>query len=343
MSISADEALGGGGVVVPRLEASDVLAWAKYYLSLGWAVTAGPGIWPDGSCACREKSLCRNPGKHAYPGWGDEKRVTMNEEQVEAWWGPANAGRWLEQPVDQLFIVPYLSGLAVADVDRMDEWLALDESMRVGTLFQQSGSGRGGHYLYRYDWDQAGPAPSLPGRLPGGAGELKFRGIIAACPSVHPSGGRYTWDEATWFYLGLDGGLPEIPPELLVRRAGKGIAPSGAWGTIENIPQRSEAGSLDSNKWLYHLLMETESGFQSVAEATSSRPVILFAVAASCAVWIETGWMDEETVVQRLVDASEQNGSLNKYGQLDIERQIRNGIEAGKRSVGEAECQSRST
>jgi hypothetical protein len=163
---------------------------ALTYIDLGWAVTAGPGLDEDGVCKCRAGSRCANAGKHAYPGWGNDHRRTLTREQAARYWSPDNA-RWKKVPVDQVFLVPYLSGLIVADVDNMDEWMKVAETERPETLWQKSGSGRGGHFLYEFEWDrsQAIP-PQVPGKLLRRSGEVKFRGIIAAAPSPHSGGGR---------------------------------------------------------------------------------------------------------------------------------------------------------
>lgn len=287
---------------------------ATMYLSMGWAVTAGPGLTPDGICACHLGEKCRNAGKHAHKGWNNETRKTMTQDMVDKWWSSSNK-KWDTQPVDQVFIVPYLSGLVVMDVDRMEEWMALDESMRPETLWVSSGSGRGGHFLYSFTWDMAEAMPPLlPGKIRGGSGEIKFRGIIAAPPSVHRNGGRYRWQN--W-------GVPvaPVPEKLLVRTTG-----DGRTGVLkEAVPVFDP-----TNRFLVADFMRQEDEIDSLGDVTTGRPVVLFPVAASCAPWIEGGWITEDEVIDRLLKSCEKNGLVRDYGESDILRQIKNGLEAGR-------------
>lgn len=286
---------------------------ALMYISRGWAVTAGPGIDSAGHCACSLREKCRNTGKHAYKGWGNDTRRTLTADQAERYWSPTN-GRWKETPVDQVFIVAYLSGLVVADVDNEVVWAALDPSDRPETLTQQSGSGRGGHRLYNYEWDTTQKVPPLmPGKLKRGAGEVKFRGIIAAAPSVHPSGGRYTW---------LNWGAPivDAPPSLITRDERVGEV-TYDWDTIVNADL--------TDYWINLMYLGELSSIEKVGRAVTSRPLVIFAVAASMAKWIAAGKIDEDEVVSRMLEAADKNGSIDTYGTADIERQIRNGVRAG--------------
>lgn len=287
---------------------------ALEYISRGWAVTAGPGLGMDGKCTCVLRAKCRNPGKHAYKGWGNETRKTMSEESAEKYWSPKNA-IWKDKPaVDQVFIVPYLSGLVVADVDDEAGWLSLDEEDRPETLTQKSGSGRGGHRLYAYEWDRSQKLPpQLPGRLLGGVGEVKFRGIIAASPSMHKSGGRYLWEN--W-------GTPVVdaPASMLLRSEREGLTPR-SWDEI--LAGGTEAG------WLYVLFMADLADLDRAGDAKTSRPLVLFAVAASMAVWIAAGRITEDEVIERVMAAAEKNGALEDYGESELLRQIKNGIHAG--------------
>lgn len=315
--MKAEELIGGAHEMLSAEEAQRA---ALEYISRGWAVTAGPGLDALGICSCGQKGRCRNPGKHAYAGWGNDSRRTLTAEEAEKYWSPDNA-HWNDRPIDQVFIVPYLSGLCVADVDNMDKWLALDSEMRPETVFQRSGSGRGGHFLYRLDWDRSeAEPPRLPGKLPGGAGEIKFRGVIVAAPSVHPSGGRYRWDPETW---GLD--IPEVPQSLITRHEREAVSHT-TWDSIMD----ADRSTLPAGNWINILWIEANDGFRAAAEATTARPVVLFAVAASMAVWITAGWITEDEVVDRLLDAAATNGALSDYGEDELKRQIRNGIDAGK-------------
>lgn len=299
----------------PLLTPAEARYAALTYLSMGWAVTAGPGIDANGVCSCRANVECGNPGKHAHAGWGNKTRRTMTEGQIERYWDDNNP-YWDTRPVDQVFIVPYLSGLVVADVDIMDVWMSLDSNLRPTTLFQRSGSGRGGHFLYKYDWDtrEENP-PRLPGSLPQRCGELKFRGIIVGAPCPHPSGGRYEWDN--W---GTE--IVDAPNDLIERSSGSGSESQIEWEKLIGTKPRE-------NKWLDYMFQGELASISSAGNATHARPRVLFAVAAQMAKWIAAGWITEDFVVTKLMDASDRNGALEKYGEDDMLRQIRNGIEAG--------------
>jgi hypothetical protein len=304
----------GPGAEHPLLGVEEAHRAASEYLRQGWAVTAGPGLNSAGECTCGQRGACMNPGKHAYGGWGNDKRKTMNQSQVDAYWTPGNA-RWREKPVDQVFIVPYLSGLIVADVDKMDVWMAMEEKYRPETLFQKSGSGRGGHFIYSFDWDMTKKTPPrVAGKLPGNAGEIKFRGIIAAAPDVHPSGGRYRWEN--W------GRLVEPAPSWMLQ------APeySGGSGATSDTLEGADL----SSTWIAALFGEDRGNMDSVGRAKYSRPLVMFAVAASMAKWIDVGFITEDAVIERLLSMSEKNGALDKYGAVELTRQIKNGIRAGR-------------
>ncbi len=296
------------------LAVEDAHRAASVYVAQGWAVTAGPGLDATGRCSCHLGAKCRNAGKHAHKGWNNEKRKTLNQSQIDKWWSHDNPA-WRTRPVDQVFLVPYLSGLVVMDVDRMDEWEALDPSERPETLWASSGSGRGGHYFYEYQWDtDAAMPPLLPGKIKGGSGEIKFRGIVAACPSVHRNGGRYMWQN--W-------GTPvaPVPERLLVRGGGEGRTAV----LKETIPVYDT-----TNRFLVADFMRQEDEIDSLGDVTTGRPVVLFPVAASCMPWILGGWITEEEVIDRLLRACEKNGLVRDYGEADIMRQIKNGLEAGR-------------
>lgn len=294
------------------LSADEAQRAAMEYISRGWAVTAGPGLDALGVCACRGGKRCRNPGKHAYKGWGNEERRTLTAEQAERYWSPKNS-LWQNRPVDQVFIVPYLSGLIVADVDSMEAWDALPGA-KPETLHQSSGSGRGGHYLYNFDWDiSEGLPPTVAGKLGGGAGEIKFRGIITAAPSVHTSGGRYRWEN--WGTEIADA------PEWIVTPPAKYGGVERDWDSIVN------AGPED--EWTNLMFVADVSALDSFGDVRSSRPLVMFAIAASMAKWIAAGRINEEFVVDKLLQAGALNGSIDRYGEVELTRQIKNGIRTG--------------
>lgn len=320
-SVSGDAIFSGAGSASdgsPRevLSAEEASHAAQEYIQQGWAVWAGPGLGVDGICACRAKGRCRNPGKHAHKGWGNGERKSLSAEQAERYWSEKNK-LWLEKPVDQVFILPYLSGLIVADVDNMDKWMELDPDQRPETLWQKSGSGRGGHFLYRFEWDTSEVTPPrVRGKLLNGAGEVKFRGIIAAAPSVHTDGGRYGW--VNW-------GTEVAPaPKWMIEEPVKRDKLDADWDTIVGADL-----SDPSNFWMQQLFFSDYGAIQDFAEVKTSRPTVMVAIAASMAKWIASGVISREKVVDELLQASEYNGAMEDYGAVELTRQINNGIDLG--------------
>jgi hypothetical protein len=305
MTVNAAELLGPQHEVLSPGEAQYA---ALTYIDRGWAVTAGPGLDSGGNCSCHLKAKCTNAGKHAHAGWGNEKRRTLSYDEARIYWSPGNE-LWQTQPVDQVFIVPYLSGLVVADVDNETAWLGLAESERPETLTQMSGSRRGPHLIYKFEWDLDGDPPALRNGLKNNAGEIKFRGIIGAAPDVHKSGGRYEW--VNW---------------------GHEVAPAPEWMTAKR----------DTSSWDQAIDPELLSGFWGdvmfqadkgdlvrVGRSKTRRPLVIFAAAAKMAKWVMCGRITEDEVVDLLLEAGHANKAVADYGEHDIERQIRNGIKAG--------------
>lgn len=301
------------------LGAGEAQRAALEYLRQGWAVTAGPGLDLGGVCSCNLGKKCRNPGKHAYAGWGNDTRRTLSADQAERYWNVANK-RWETVPVDQVFIVPYLSGLIVADVDKQEIWNTYGTAGDFEgydtpeTLFVHSGSGRGGHYIYKFEWDLREKIPPIvAGKLPGGAGEIKFRGIIAAPPCPHKGGGRYSW--ANWGTEIADA------PDWMTREPAKVQESSWDWGTI--------VGADKSNHWINLMFVSEASDLDKFEEVKTSRPVALFAIAAGMAKWIAADYITEDEVIKRLLASADRNGTLDDYGETELTRQIKNGIQAG--------------
>lgn len=128
-----------------------------------------------------------SPGKHPIParGW---KGASADAATVAAWWQQhpwANVG---------LALVP--SGLVVLDVDVRDGKPGVESLAALGelppTLSARTGSG-GFHAIYKRPADTR--LTSRIGFRPGL--DLIVNGYIILPPSVHASGGRYTWLNST--------------------------------------------------------------------------------------------------------------------------------------------------
>lgn len=309
------------------LRAEEARTWASVYLASGWAVTAGPGLNESGVCSCHLGTACRTPGKHAHPGWGEGKRGkpgrrVMSSESVQTYWADNNA-LWQQKPVDQVFVVPYLSCLVVADVDNMEAWEKVVEEYNVPeTLWQRSGSGRGGHYLFWYDWGCAEGAalPRVPGKLPRGAGEIKWRGIIAVAPSVHESGGRYEW--ANW-------GTPIAhAPSWMVEKTVSGSVAGVLSGA--DFPKSYAEAAATGNIYLQGMFREDMGSLKNLGRVSTGRPVALFPAVLRMAQWIDAGWISEDEVISVVIGACEENGMFADYGEDELMRQINNALDAGR-------------
>jgi hypothetical protein len=86
------------------------------------------------------------------------------------------------------------SGLVAVDIDRegLERWNTIKrEHEPIVTLTQRSGSGHGGHLVFKDD--KKGP---FKGKIGGSKDEgihVKWNGFIVVEPSLHPSGKRYKW------------------------------------------------------------------------------------------------------------------------------------------------------
>ena len=152
-----------------------------------------------GVCSCGT-STCK-PGKHPrLAAW--TTAASTDPGQIRAWWQ-----QW---PTANVGIqTGARSGLAVLDVDprhggavALEELLAQHGPLPETPLVLTGGGGQ--HYYFRLEADLPGckPAPGLDLQLSGQQ--------VAAPPSLHPSGQRYTWEASS--------DLAEVP-----------LAPLPAW------------------------------------------------------------------------------------------------------------------
>lgn len=161
---------------------------ALSYARRAWLVM--PLWWPlpDGRCSCGNPA-CTSAGKHPVEkGW--QELATTNEATIRAWWRrrpKANIGI----PTGER------SGLLVLDVDGEEGKDALaDLEARYGPLPEtvESITGAGGrHIFFRYP---AGRNIPNKARFYPGLDTRSTGGLIAAPPSLHVSGRRYTWEVA---------------------------------------------------------------------------------------------------------------------------------------------------
>lgn len=166
---------------MPRLDEALRLA------DLGWSVVpASRPVTRDGipGCDCGRPN-CASPGKHPRVPWTAYQRQRATRAELTRWWG-----RWPESNIS--VVTGAVSGLIVIDVDpvhggedAMAELPELPDSVRAIT-------GGGGLHLYlRHPGgievpSRAGWRPGIDIRADGGQ--------VIAPPSVHVTGGIYTWE-----------------------------------------------------------------------------------------------------------------------------------------------------
>lgn len=162
------------------------------YAALGWKVIPLyiPKIVPTGpvKCSCKEGEACTSIGKHPIP-WKGLLEASGDVGQIQAWWKEwpwANVGVRAGD----------VSGFVALDVDPrhggvetlaklMEEYGELPETVEAKT-----GSG-GSHILFKYD--PITPIGNSTAKLGPGLDIRGDGGYIVAYPSLHQSGGRYSW------------------------------------------------------------------------------------------------------------------------------------------------------
>lgn len=172
---------------------NETFKYAALYLSKGLRVVRLHGIWPDGSCTCRDPecyiggSLEKRVGKHPVElTWGDSWART--EDDILAWddGTPCNIG---------VVLGPH-GGMVDIEDDTV-EGKAFRESLGMADLVTPTWtSGKSTHQLLGWDdrlstcKGKAEPG-GLECRL--GAGEAQIQSVMP--PSWHRTGVKYKWKE----------------------------------------------------------------------------------------------------------------------------------------------------
>jgi len=201
----------------------EIVDWAKDYVNLGWYVfplhTMNNGI-----CTCGNDT-CSDAGKHPRIGRG-LKAASRDLSQIEKWFskdgefaGLANIG----------LVTGELSGITILDIDigngklGAETWQQLcDESGEPDTLSASTGGG-GIHFVFKY----SSSLKTSSNTLGKGVDCRNDKGYIVAPPSLHRSGGVYSWNN--WeriIELGING-LAFLPAHLSVRKDGRGRPAGG--------------------------------------------------------------------------------------------------------------------
>jgi hypothetical protein len=146
-------------------------------------------VWwpkPDGSCACGNPS-CTDQGKHPITSRGQHD-ATTDPVQIDAWFA--------QYPTANIGIALAPSGLMGFDIDKPEAyqaWAEIEQKFgEPNTTVQVSGSGCH-HVIFKR------PAFAIKGTYDK---KITLRGnnYILAAPSLHKSGGRYSWQDghAPW-------------------------------------------------------------------------------------------------------------------------------------------------
>lgn len=182
------------------------------YIDLGLAVLPLWGI-KNGSCACPKGKDCKNAGKHpdARRAPNGVKNATRDKALLRQWSRTANSN-WAVRCGE-----PLVGGgfLIVLDVDPRNGGTTVGLPTLPETCTQETGGG-GQHYLFK--------APeSISSRTLGPGLDLQAAGkYIVVDPSVHASGGTYSW--AMGHGVG-DLAIADAPPWMLEGAGGAEARP----------------------------------------------------------------------------------------------------------------------
>jgi hypothetical protein len=140
----------------------------------------------SGTCNCGAQD-CGSPGKHPRIYWQNYAQARPTREEIVGWWT-----RWPEANIG--FVTGAISGMVVVDIDgekglRSLEGLGLDPLLADTPVVR---TGSGGYHIYFIYPEGGASFGTSAGRLPGV--DVRADGGIAVLPpSMHASGGRYTW------------------------------------------------------------------------------------------------------------------------------------------------------
>jgi len=218
----------------PRLE------YALHYAGKGWPVL--PLWWPVGdACACRLGKDCGSKGKHPLHELAPNgsKDATTNVLKITQWWtkhplanvGIATGGGRMVVDVDAY------KGGAVGLDELEAKWGKLPTSLRAA-----SGSGNGSQHIHLALPAGAEVRNSAGVKLGQGLDVRGIGGYVVAPPSLHVSGGTYSW-------LDEDETDLELAPDWLVRLCQTPKVEEGAVG-LDPDDVLSEAASERVAGWL---------------------------------------------------------------------------------------------
>jgi len=264
---------------------ASMLAAARQLASLGWSVIPASGKRPAGS-------------------WKRFQSERADAGQIESWWHTG--------PEPNIAVVTgKISDIIVLDIDGeagfaslAERGLELPETVRART-------GRGRHYYFKH------PGFVVPNSTAGFGGmelpQVDLRGdggVVIAPPSVHPDGGRYTWEVAPWERE------PAEAPDWLFESPDDDPAPANA------LPDGQGAVAPEP-----YLAAALAGEVDRVCSAPKGRRNDTLNRAAFSLGQLVSAGLCEDAVVAALTDAAAAAGLEAR----EISASIRSGLEAGKR------------
>jgi archaellum biogenesis ATPase FlaH len=218
-----------------------VLDYALSYAALGLHVLP-VHVMHNGDCTCpptsgtREHGRCKSPGKHpVHDAW--QTIATTDEAKLRKWFanGLANVG-----------VLCGKSRIVTVDIDPRNKGretfaqLEAELGPLPATVAADTGGG-GEHRVFRR------PAGDLVGKLGDGVDLLRDARQFLVEPSLHPSGGRYTWQ------AGRAPGEIQIAelPEAWIHRASRkpSLTPAPThWSSSDEITLKRARGYLGTMK-----------------------------------------------------------------------------------------------
>lgn len=207
-------------------DATPVAEAALLYARAGFAPVPIHGV-SGTRCTCSDPTCSQAAGKHPV-GAGWQKRASTDIEATR---------ELFREHAGNIGIV-LGPEFVVIDVDRYaggDEGLATLPELPP-TLTSRSGSGKGEHYVFRFQPGQD-PAEVTNRKIATGVDVKTRSGQIVVAPSLHVSGSRYTWIDTT-----PPAPLPDALYEQIRKRRVVPIRPPARGpGRPSNLSRRAEA------------------------------------------------------------------------------------------------------
>lgn len=164
-----------------------ILNAAREYAAKGWKVFPLHTVNSEGACSCG-LLICSDAGKHPRTRNG-LREASDDPAKIDLWFGP-------EAPLSNIGVVTgETSGITVLDIDigsgkqGAESWQeATKDHGEPVTLMAETGSG-GMHFIFKYN-SALKTSANVLGK---GVDCRNDGGYIVAAPSVHRSGGKYSW------------------------------------------------------------------------------------------------------------------------------------------------------